>query len=157
MTRADNSRFLAQAAASLHQAMLSRTSDAIENLNNSGQPVSFCSVAIAADVSRSWLYRQPDIRDLISRLRSTPSRSASTQAAQRATAESLRARLHAARAEITRLRADNTKLRDQIARQFGEQRTQIHPADPAIRPEPHASDMSTAQNRPSTSAYPKTT
>jgi hypothetical protein len=127
MTGTDNARFLAQAAAARHQATLSRASNAIERLNGSGQPVNFSAVAAAADVSRTWLYRNPEIRDLISRLRSAPARSASTPNTQRATAESLHARLHTARAEITSLRAENTKLRAQIARQYGEQRTQIHP------------------------------
>lgn len=127
MTGTDNARFLAQAAAARHQATLSRASNAIERLNGSGQPVNFSAVAAAADVSRTWLYRNPEIRDLISRLRSAPARSASTRNAQRATAGSLHARLHTARAEITSPRAENTKLRAQIARQYGEQRTQIHP------------------------------
>jgi hypothetical protein len=73
----------------------------------------------------------PGIRDLISRIRSSPSRSAATRAAQRATAESLRTRLDTARAEITRLRAENTMLREQAARHLGEQRAAIHPAHPA--------------------------
>ena len=127
MTGTDNARFLAQAAAARHQATLSRASNAIEHLNSSGQPVTFSAVAAAVGVSRTWLYRNPEIRDLISRLRSAPARSASTRNAQRATAESLHARLHTARAEITSLPAENTRLRDQIARQYGEQRTQIHP------------------------------
>ena len=127
MTGTDNARFLTQAAAARHQATLSKASNAIEHLNSSGQPVNFSAVAAAAGVSRTWLYRNPEIRDLISRLRSAPAPSASTRNAQRATAESLHARLHIARAEITSLRAQNTKLRDQIARQYGEQRTQIHP------------------------------
>ena len=130
MTKTDSTRFLIQAAADRHQAMLIRTSGAIENLNDTGRAVNFCAVAIAAGVSRAWLYRQPDIRDLISRLRSTP-RSANTQAAQRATAESLRALLDTARAENTRLRAENTMLRHQIARQLGDHRAATGPAQPA--------------------------
>jgi len=59
------------------------------------QPVTFSAVAAAAGVSRAWLYRNPGIRDLITRLRSEPRRTTSTPAAQRATAESLRARLDA--------------------------------------------------------------
>ncbi len=127
MTGTDNARFLAQAAAARHQATLSRAFNAIEHLNSPGQPVNFSAAAAAAGVSRTWLCRNPEIRDLISRLRSAPARSASTRNAQRATAGSLHARLHTARAEITSLRVLNTKLPDQIARQHGEQRTQIHP------------------------------
>jgi hypothetical protein len=122
MKRADNSRYLAQAAAARHQAALARASAAVERLDRSGHPVTFTAVAAAAGVSRAWLYRNPDVRDLITRLRSRPRRTASTPAAQRATAESLRARLDAAREEITRLRAENATLREQAARHHGQQR-----------------------------------
>ena len=113
MTRADNTRFLTQAAARRHQAALAKASQAIERLDRSGQPVTFSAVAAAAGVSRAWLYRNPAARDLITRLRTEPARAATTRAAQRATAESLRARLDAAHEEITRLRAENAALRQQ--------------------------------------------
>jgi uncharacterized protein DUF6262 len=125
MTRADNARFLTQAAAERHQATLRKASDAIAQLDSSGQPVNFSAVAAAAGVSRASLYRDPGIRDLISRIRSAPSQSAATRAAaQRAT---------------TRLRAENTMLRDQAARHLGEQcaaSPRTHPANPppAARP-----------------------
>ena len=140
MARADNTRFLTQATAERHQATLRKASDAIAHLDSSGQRVNFSAVAAAAGVSRASLYRDPDIRDLISRIRSAPPQSAATRAAaQRATAESLRARLDTARAEIARLRAENTMLREQAARHLGEQRAaspRTHPANPppAARP-----------------------
>lgn len=124
MTRADNTRYLAQAAAGRHRATLNKASNAIERLDRAGQPVTFSAVAAAAGVSRTWLYRNPDIRDLITRLRIESSRPASTRAAQRASAESLRARLHAAAQEISRLRAENATLREQAARHLGQQRAQ---------------------------------
>jgi hypothetical protein len=142
MTRADNTRFLAQATALRHQETLRKASDAIAHLDSTGQPVNFSAVAAAAGVSRASLYRDPGICDLISRIRSGPPRSAATRAAaQRATAESLRARLNTARAEISRLRAENTMLREQAARHLGEQRVAIHPLTPSapvtpIRPRP---------------------
>jgi hypothetical protein len=133
MTRADNTRFLTQAAAGRHQATLRKASEAIEHLDSTGQPVNFSAVAAAAGVSRASLYRDSGIRDLISRIRSAPSQAAATRAAQRATADSLRARLNAARAGITRLRAENATLRDQAARHLGEQRAanqHTHPPAP---------------------------
>ena len=123
MAPADNSRFLAQAAADRHRATVTRANDAIEALDRAGHTVTFRAVADAATVSRSWLYRHPDIRDLITRLRAAQPRSTTTPTAQRASTESLRQRLDATRAEVTHLRADNTRLRDQLARQLGEQRT----------------------------------
>jgi Family of unknown function (DUF6262) len=136
MTRADNTRHLARAAAGRHQATLARASAAIERLDRSGQPLTFSAVAAAAGVSRTWLYRNPGIRDLITRLRTQPSRPASTPAAQRATPESLRARLDAARQEITRLRAENATLRDQAARHPGQQRAREHGTQPGSSPRP---------------------
>jgi hypothetical protein len=162
MTRADNTRFLTRAAADRHQATLRKASDAIERLDTSGQPVNFSAVAAAAGVSRDSLYRDPAIRDLITRMRSAPSRAAATRTAERATAESLRALLSTARAEITRLRAENTMLREQAARHLGEQRaaTRSAPAVPAPtrqHSEPHVSDMSTTQKPRTTSAPRKPT
>ena len=137
MTRADNTRYLTQATARRHQETLRKASDAIGHLDSSGQPVNFSAVAAAAGVSRASLYRDPAIRDLISRIRAAPARSATTRAA----AESLRARLNTARAEITRLRAENTRLREQAARHLGEQRAanqHTHPPAPVTptRPRP---------------------
>ena len=132
MTRADNSAFLAQANARRHQAALSAAHHAIQQLQRQGQPVTFSTVAQSAGVSRGWLYRQDQIRDLISQQQALKSPAART-AAQRATADSLRQRLDAARAQITRLRAENHSLREQLARQLGLQRTQ-HDKHPPAEP-----------------------
>lgn len=88
------------------------------------QALSFGTVAQSVGVSRGWLYRQDQIRDLITRQRALKPPAARRVTAQRATADSLRQRLDAARAEITRLRAENRSLREQIARHLGLQRTQ---------------------------------
>lgn len=74
--------------------------------------MSYAAVAHAVGVSRTWLYRQDPIRDVISQLR----RHEPPAAAQRASSDSLRQRLDTARAETTRLRAENRSLRDQLAR-----------------------------------------
>ncbi len=124
MARADNSAFLAQANARSHQAALSAARHAIEQLQRQGQAVNFSTVAQSAGVSRGWLYRQDQIRDLISRQQELKPPASRRVATQRATADSLRQRLDAARAEITRLRTENRTLRDQLARHLGLQRTQ---------------------------------
>jgi hypothetical protein len=81
--------------------------------------------------SRTWLYRQDQIRDLIAQLRDQPPAAART--AQRASTDSLRQRLDTARTEITRLQAENRSLRDQLARHLGLQRNQ-HAEDAPARP-----------------------
>jgi uncharacterized protein DUF6262 len=155
MTRADNSAFLAQANARRHQAALAAARHAIEQFQREGTAINYTAIAHSAGVSRSWLYRQSQIRDLISQLRQQHAPAAAL-AAQRASAGSLRQRLDTARAEITRLRAENRSLRDQIARQLGLQRTQSasdgptdHPAsDPSPQPRQrhvHAAKMPSDQ------------
>ena len=69
MNRADNSAFLAQANARRHQAALAAAHHAIDQLRREGKPVTYAAVAHAAGVSRTWLYSQEQIRDLISDLR----------------------------------------------------------------------------------------
>ncbi len=131
MARADTSSFLAEANARRRQAALSAARQASEQLQRQGQAVSFSTVAESAGVSRGWLYRQDQIRDLISRQRALKPPAARRLTAQRATTDSLRQRLHAARAEITRLRAENRSLQEQIARHLGLQRTQHAEHTPA--------------------------
>ena len=128
---ADNSSFLAQANARRHQAALSAAHHAIKQLQRQGQTVSFSTVARSAGVSRGWLYRQDQIRDLISRQRALKPPAARRLTAQRATTDSLRQRLETARAEITRLRAENRSLREQIARHLGIRRAQHAEHTPA--------------------------
>ena len=122
-TRADARRAtLARAAAQRHDRTLHAATRAIEELDRAGQPINFSAVAQRAGVSRAWLYRETEIRDLITRLRSGDGRTP-TPSAQRASADSLRQRLSAATDEISRLRHDNTVLREQLARLLGQQRT----------------------------------
>ncbi len=129
MTRAENSAFLAQANARRHQAALAAARHAIDQLRREGKSVNYAAVAHAAGVSRTWLYRQDQIRDLTSQLRDHKP----PPAAQHASTDSLRQRLDTTPAEITRLRAENRSLRDQLARQLGLQRTQ-HGEDTPARP-----------------------
>jgi len=131
MTRADNSAYLAQANNRRHQAALLAARHAIQELQRQGQPVNFSTVAQSAGVSRGWLYRQDQIRDLISRQRALKPPAARRLTTQRATADSLRRRLDAAHAEITRLRAENRSLQEQLARQLGIQRAQHAEHTPA--------------------------
>lgn len=100
-----------------------RAVEALRRLDAAGEAVTFTSVARTARVSRSWIYRQPDLRAEIDRLRT--SASATTvyvPSAQRASTDSLRRRLEVTLDEIQRLKAENHQLRQQVARRFGQQR-----------------------------------
>jgi len=122
MTRADNSHHLQRAAVARHEAAVDRARQAIEELDRDGSAISFAAVAAAARVSRSWLYTEPGLRDVITgRRRARPA--PAMPAAQRATTDSLIERLDNARTEIARLRAENSDLHTKLARSLGEHRT----------------------------------
>ena len=124
MTRVDNAHHLQRAAAARHAATVERATRAIEELDSAGQTITFASVALAAGVSRGWLYSNVDIRAAIVGLRRQPAtpQTRHLPAAERESVSSLRQRLDAARSEISRLRVDNANLREQLARSLGEQR-----------------------------------
>ena len=114
---------LAAAARQRSDQTRQRATEALQRLHATGQPITFAHVARTAGVSRSWLYRQPDLRADIDRLR----RVATTQAvpippAERGSAQSLQQRLNAALDEITRLKTDNHQLRQHLAQHLGHQR-----------------------------------
>ena len=124
--RADPAAPLAQAAARRHELTRSKAIQALRELDHSGHPVTFASVAAAAGISRSWLYTQPDISDQVRKLRNgARSRDPATAipAGQRATEESLRARLTTALQRNQQLADDNARLRRQLARALGDQRS----------------------------------
>jgi hypothetical protein len=100
-----------------------RAVNALRRLDATGQNVTFTNVAQAAGISRSWLYRQPDLRSEIDRLRSTSGGGERrVPSAQRASDDSLRRRLEATLDEIRRLKTENEQLRERVAQQFGQQR-----------------------------------
>ena len=123
--RPDPGAPLAQAAARRHELTRSKAIQALRELDRSGHPVTFASVATAAGISRSWLYTQPDIASQIRRLRARTSRTATTAipAAQRSGEASLRARLSVALQRNQALANENARLRRQLARALGDQRS----------------------------------
>lgn len=101
-----------------------RARAALRRLDRDGGPITFITVADAAQVSRSMLYRDPTLRAEIERLRTAqhPS-SPRPPAAQRASDASLRQRLDAALDDVRSLRGQNHQLREKVAQLLGEQRT----------------------------------
>jgi hypothetical protein len=94
-------------------------------MDNAGQPISFDAVARDGQISRSWLYNQPDLRAEIERLRARrdpgptghrlPDR-------QRASDASQRRRLEVATERNRQLEAENRHLREALAVALGELR-----------------------------------
>jgi hypothetical protein len=124
--RPDPAAPLARAAARRHELTRSKAIQALRELDRSGHPVTFASVAAAAGISRSWLYTQPDISGQIRKLRNDArgrDPATAVPASQRATSESLRARLTAALTRNQQLTEENARLRRQLARALGDQRS----------------------------------
>lgn len=118
---------LREAAQARHDDTLRRAQATLRTLDRRGEPITVRGLANAAGVSRSWLYRQPQLLAEIDRLhqsspRARASSRSSVPASQRASIESLRQQLHAYRDEITRLRTENQALREQLARRLGADR-----------------------------------
>ena len=132
----DRATHLIIAAKQRHELTRAKAIRAIRELARDGATVTFATVAREAQVSRSWLYTQVDIRDEIRKLRTTttpPTRSAAP-ATQRASAESLRRRLATMQERIHNLAEENQRLRHQLAVALGEQRAGTPPS-PATRPD----------------------
>jgi len=113
---------LRRAAEARHAATLARANETLGDLTRAGRPVTFGGLARVAGVSRSWLYRQPELRRRIEQLRQSPTPVNARRPSQTASTDSLRAQLRLHRDEITRLRVENSALRDQLARQLGASR-----------------------------------
>jgi DNA-binding IscR family transcriptional regulator len=121
--RADNSRHLVAAARQRSAATRERAVRALRHLDTTGRPVTVDAVARHAGVSRSWLYRQPDLLADIDRLRVRTGSSKGIPVRQRASDASVRQRLRTAHERIRILTAENRQLRDQLAAVLGELRS----------------------------------
>ena len=123
--RADNSRHVIAAARRRTAATRQRAVSALRRMDKAGMPITFDAVAREAQVSRSWLYNQPDLRAEVERLRSrrtlsSPGRPVPDR--QRASDASLLRRLESATERIRHLEADNQQLREALALALGERR-----------------------------------
>ena len=111
------------------QTTRARAREALRRLDRDGHPITFAAVANAADVSRSLLYSDPDLRTEIETLRTREQpRAGRAPAAQRSTDDSLHQRLATALDDNRALRAENQHLREQLAISLGEQRAMTIPA-----------------------------
>jgi lysozyme family protein len=84
-------------------------------------PINFASVAAAASVSRSWLYRDATVRASIERLR-TERQSQPIPISQRASDDSIRRQREALLDEVARLKLENSQMRAEVAKVLGDRR-----------------------------------
>jgi hypothetical protein len=118
--RAEQLRCAAQAR---HDTTLAKATAALDAVVRTGDPVTFGGLARTAGISRSWLYRQPELRGQIEQLRqSAPSNRKHAPRAQQASDDSNRQKLALYRAELARLQEENRSLREQLARKLGAER-----------------------------------
>jgi hypothetical protein len=122
---ADNTAQLINSARRRHELTRAKAIRALRELSRTRTPVTFGIVARTAEVSRSWLYAQPDIRTEIQQLRDTarPAPSSRVPVSQRASDPSLRRRLQAACERNRQLAEENKLLRRQLAEALGQLRT----------------------------------
>jgi hypothetical protein len=123
--RADNSHHIVTAARHRATATRRRAAAAIRRMDHAGQPISFDAVAREGQVSRSWLYSQPDLRAEIERLRARRAPAPNEPRLpdrQRASDDSLRRRLEVATERNRQLEVENRHLREALAVALGEQR-----------------------------------
>ena len=141
--RPDPAAPLARAAARRHELTRSKAIQALRELDRSGHPVTFASVATAAGISRSWLYNQPDLRGEIERLRARHRVPATRPVPdrQRASDTSLLRRLEAATERNRQLEAENRELRQALALALGERRTPDLPGRPGDTPKKKSSGV----------------
>lgn len=120
----DNSHHLIAAAQRRHESTRAKATQALRNLDREGGSVTFQIVAQKAQVSRSWLYTQPDICGEIRRLRDLRQGAggAPLPASQRSTDASLRRRLEVANARVRDLSFENQRLRKQLEHALGQLR-----------------------------------
>lgn len=130
--RADNSSHLIAAAGNRHELTRAKAIRSLRELDRAGTPITFEAVARHADVSRSWLYTEPDLRGEIERLREATGRAPTppVPATQRTSDASLLRRLQAAQERNRLLSEDNQRLRRQLAHALGDHRAVAHLGEP---------------------------
>lgn len=131
---ADNRAALTVATRRRTETTRERARTALRRLDRAGTPITFVAVAASADVSRSLLYRDPDLRAEIDRLRSRdPLGPIRPPAVEQTSDASLQQRLGTALEDNRMLRDENHQLRGQLAVLLGEQRAAATPAAPRKR------------------------
>lgn len=122
--RVDNTVHLITAAQRRHELTRAEAIRALRELDQVGASVTFEAVAREAEVSRSWLYTQADLKDEIDRLRARTKRSPNPPrpSRQRATEASLLRRLEIANDRNRQLTEENARLRRQLERALGQLR-----------------------------------
>jgi predicted nucleic acid-binding Zn-ribbon protein len=102
---------------------LQRAQNTLTAMAARGDTVTVASLAKNANVSRSWIYTQPELRERIEQLRlAPPARPPGSAAASRASLESFKRRLDLAHQRIAQIRDENLQLRRSVEQLHGQLR-----------------------------------
>lgn len=102
---------------------MQRAQETLTAMAARGDTVTVASLAQNADVSRSWIYTQPELLERIEQLhQEAPARAPGTAAASRASLESWKRRLDLAHQRIAQLRDENQQLRRSVEQLHGQLR-----------------------------------
>ncbi|MGH2874277.1 MAG: DUF6262 family protein [Solirubrobacteraceae bacterium] len=116
---------LAAAAERKHTSAVERARAALVALADVGAEITFQSVAAQAGVSRQWLYKIPELRAEVEKLRARQAGPRPVPAAQRSSDASLDQRNAMLLQDNKRLRRENQELKHELASLLGERRA--HP------------------------------
>ncbi|MBY0597019.1 DUF6262 family protein [Bacillus bingmayongensis] len=93
---------------------------AISKLSLEGKVINFNTVAKEANVSKSWLYKEQDIRKRIELLRKQQQNHSSTRSMVKKSSRSEEVLIKTLKMRIKELEGENTKLKNQIQKLYGE-------------------------------------
>ena len=93
---------------------------AISKLSLEGKVINFNTVAKEANVSKSWLYKERDIRKRIESLRKQQHNHLSTRPVTKKSSRSEEVLIKTLKMRIKELEGENTKLKNQIQKLYGE-------------------------------------
>ncbi|MBD2296739.1 hypothetical protein H6G06_25460 [Anabaena sphaerica FACHB-251] len=96
-----------------------RTDKAIQQLIKDKKKINFNTVAEAADVSKAWLYKEPEIKERIQSLREQCLDEKKLPPQERTSESSWKAKYQTLKDRLQRIEAENRGLRDQLEVAYG--------------------------------------
>lgn len=115
-----NVKGLQESAKRKHDQALEKVEAGIKKLVKEQRPINFNTVAEVSDVSKAWLYKQPEVRQRIEHLRSQAGSRQKTPPKHRASDESLKAIIQTLKDRVKRLEEENRDLRQQNQVAYGQ-------------------------------------
>lgn len=109
---------LRQNAQKKRQEALNKVEQGIRQLLKEGKPINFQSVAGAANVSKAFLYKEPDIKERVEQLRQQGAEK-KPELRQKASDASKDSMIRTLRERLKKLEAENQELRKQVEVAYG--------------------------------------